>query len=217
MSKERTALLQLFKTTSKDAVSCAVLETHRKLALHEPKISEIAEYRKACGGRAQDVENIVTQRCIESLLFLRTKPLKPGQLPVNRRDFQKEIELMLWNNVSPKDKEHQKKFDKLVLSFSRLFALYYVDENDRQLMEADGRLNALVPKLAEHLMAELELCMEARFTNPSNNLCKVSIFDIQEKLEMLQSHSDENVRKYAKTIISKALAAGTLEMEKFFE
>ncbi|MBI4738874.1 hypothetical protein HY772_04900, partial [Candidatus Woesearchaeota archaeon] len=106
----------------------------------------------------------------------------------------------------------KKEYEKLALSFSRLFALYYYDEKDRQPMKLEGRLETLLPYLARHLLAEVELCVEFRFTSPSKNLSKTSVFDIQKKLEMLEGHAEAAVRENARTILCAALNKGNLEL-----
>ena len=199
-------MLATLRAASGDETALAAKEAHYELRFHTPVIDEIGTYRKNEGAvMAQAV-----QKCAESLLYLRTKPLKRGLLKTQRRDFQEEVEMRLCDSVRLKDGKHRKEFGKLALSFSRLFALYYVDENERQPKKLEGRLEKVLPSLAEHLLAELELCIEARFTNPSNNLCKVSVFDIQEKLDMLESHADEVVRRNAPTIVCAALNFGNL-------
>jgi len=206
----KTTFLSVLAAAGRDETARITRQVHMRLRLHEPTIEEIAGYRKAIS--PGHLEALIIQKCAESLLYLRTKPLKPGQLKAERRDFQKEVESALCRNASLKDKRHQKEFEMLALSFSRLFALYYVDEEGRQPYRVEGRLETLLPHLAQHLLAEMELCMEARFTNAKNNLCKVSVFDIQDKLDMLELHAEAVVRDNAKTIIYAALNKGNLEL-----
>lgn len=93
----------------------------------------------------------------------------------------------------------KKEYEKLALSFSRLFALYYYDERDRPPSKLEGRLERLLPYLARHLLAEVELCVEARFISPFKNLSKISVFDVQKKLETLEGHAEAVVRENART------------------
>ena len=207
LPEARASLLSAWRAASCDQTARAAIEAHRELKLHIPIVEEVGAYRKS-GGTVMDQAALM---CAESLLFLRTKPLIRGSLKTDRRDFQKGVEARINSSVSPKNEEYRKEFGKLALSFSRLFALYYVDEHERQPDGIGGRLEMALPVLAKHLLSELELCMEERFVRPANNLCKASVFEIRAKLDALEKHADAVVKDNAKTIVHAALVRGNLE------
>ena len=207
LPEARASLLSAWRAASCDQTARAAIEAHRELKLHIPIVEEVGAYRKS-GGTVMDQAALM---CAESLLFLRTKPLIRGSLKTDRRDFQKGVEARINSSVSPKNEEYRKEFGKLALSFSRLFALYYVDEHERQPDGIGGRLEMALPVLAKHLLSELELCMEERFVRPANNLCKASVFEIRAKLDALEKHADAVVKDNAKTIVHATLVRGNLE------
>ncbi len=207
MDDAKPGFLALLKAACNDRTVKIAREAHKTLRLPEPTIEEIAGYR---GSVSQDIEMLAAQKYVDALLNIRTKPLKGGALKANRRLFQEEVLTALELAVSIEDKKIKKEYEKLALSFSRLFALYYYDENDKQPSKLGGRLEMLIPYLAEHLLAEVELCVEARFTLPSRNLSKVSVFDMQEKLEMLEGHSNARVRELKRSIMSELFSIGNL-------
>ncbi len=200
--QSRSTFTKTLRAAFEDRTASAAMTAHRELGLHAPSVEEIASYRKCGPVMAQAMA-----RSAESLLYLRTKQLKGAPLKKSRRAFQREVEAALCGSAGPERKE----FAKLALSFSRLFALYYVDEHGRQPDRIEGRLESALPILARHLRAELEMCKEARFANPARNLCKVSVFDMQAKLDALENHPDEVVRNNAKTITTVALSYGDLD------
>jgi hypothetical protein len=183
-------------------------QAHAGFRIREPTIEEIARYAKC-----NDVDRAVASRCTETLLSsLRTKPLKRGIQKQEVAGFQKAVFSVLESSVRPEAGRVANKFRGVALSISRLIAFYYVDADDKRSLTIDERLKAVLPYLAEHLLAETELCLGAKFTSPQINLSKVSVFDIQEKLEMLQAHQDEVVRRNARNILSAALRNGNLAL-----
>ncbi len=209
MITNRHALVVTLNVLLENRTTKKAIEVHSRLRLLPPTVEDITRYNKI--GRIDD--STAAQKFVESMLDLRTKPLpKGGPMRENRRQFQEDVLTCLIDSVEPKDEENKKKYEKLALSFSRLFAYYYRDENDCQPAKLEGRLERLLPFLAQHLLAEVELCIEAKFTSPNENLSKVSVFDIQAKLDMLTAHADEVVRDNAKTIVRAALNRGNLEL-----
>ena len=201
----RAQFLRFLKATTSDETARKAKEAHARFSLHPPTIEELASYR-----RSSDIEAAVADRCVESLLSIRTRPLKCGQLKQERQKFQKEVLSVLLSSAYSDDKTVAKEYEALCLSISRLIALYYVDAHGRQPHEVEGRLALVLPHLAGHLLAETELCLEARFTAPRKNLSKVSVFDIQQKLGMLEAHEDDVVRENARNIVCAALNKGNL-------
>ena len=196
-----------------DAVTnsaAGIAKAHKNLRLPEPTIEDILKYQKA--GRNAPMESVAAQKYVNSLLDVRERPL-PKSIKQERQDFADDILARMQEAVHiEEDKKTKKEFDGVAKSISRLISIYYM-ENEKLLKELDGtRLQTLLSYLAQHLLAEVELCIEARFTVPRKNLSKVSVFDIQEKLEMLQRHEDEVVRDNAKTIVYAALHKGNLSL-----
>ncbi len=206
LATARASLVTALHAASGDRHAQSAMRAHRVLRLHEPAVEEVAAYRKS-GGRAN-----ARLICAESLLRLRGKPIAKGGLEAGRAFFADEVKRMLCDGVKAKDAGHWERFDELALSFSRLIAVHYRDGRGRQPERVDRELRTTLPHLAGHLMAELELHMEAKFARPANNLCKVSVFDIQTKLGTLESHADKVVRDHARTIVYAALHAGNLEL-----
>ena len=209
MDGTRGRLLPVLRLASQDKTAKAARKAHKELRLPEPTVEEIAGYRRSV---SPDLEMLAAQRYVDSLLDIRTKPLMPGQLRKGRRRFQQQVLNAIELSVHTDDKKVKKEFEKLAMSFSRLFALYYYDEKDRQPSRLEGRLQKLLPYLAKHLLAETELCIEARFSSPFKNLSKISVFDIQQKLEMLEGHDEAVVKENARTIVCAALVRGNLEL-----
>ena len=204
----REGLLGVLANAASDRLNQRAAEAHRKLKLPEPTIEDIARYRKS---GYPDIELLAVQRYVDSLLDVRTKPLPTGGLKQPVRDLQEEILFVLKSSINPSGRI-KTEYDKLALSFSRLIAVYYRHENDHRPKKLEGRLNEILPYLARHLLVEVQLCIVELFGQPFRNLSKVSIFDIQNKLDMLQVHSEVVVRENARTIVNAALRRGNLEL-----
>ncbi len=204
LPEARASLLSTFRAASEDNTARSAIRAHRLRRLHEPTVEEIGAYRKS-GGKAN-----IYQVCAESLLRLRGMPMAKGK--IERALFAEEVERLLCNSAETKDTEHKERFGELAHSFSRLIAVHYEDEYGRQPGRLDGELKMILPYLAKHLMAELELCMEARFARPASNLCKVSFFDIQAKLDMLGSHPERIVKANDRSIIDAAMNGVNLRL-----
>jgi hypothetical protein len=157
------------------------------------------------------VESLAAQKYVDTLLGIRRKHLRKGWLPKRRIEFQKDVLASLLGSVRPETKREEKEFGTLAMSFSRLFALYYADENGKAPSHPKGRLAAHLPHLAQHLLAEIRLCTDARFIRPSTNLAKVSVFDIQDKLDELQKHPEKAIANNASTIVCTALNRSDLK------
>jgi len=197
------SLIAAMRAASNDRSAQIAISAHRELRMHEPTIEEIASYRK----NDSPIIRQAVQKSVESLLSLRSNTLVSGPLLKERRGFQEDVEKRLNRSVKPK-KRLMEEYAALAHRFSRLLAAYYVDEECRQPDKIQGRLSRTLPYLAGHLLAELELCLESRFVNLPKSLCKVSVFDIQEKLDVLEHHPDKVVRRNARTIICVALNNG---------
>ena len=198
----RKTLLATLHAASSDRHAQSAIRAHRVLKLREPTLEEIGAYRKS-NGKAN-----IYRVCAESLLSLRGKKRPKGC--IRRAVFGKEVERLLLGSAKAKDAEHGKMFGELACSFSRLIAVHYEDGNGRQPERVDRELGMVLPHLAGHLMAELELAMEAGFPRAANSLCKASVFDIQAKLDMLEDHPEEIVNANARSILCAALNVGNL-------
>jgi hypothetical protein len=203
--KARQELLGCLSRLAQGETARKAQEAHARFHIHEPTIEEIARYAKC-----SSVESAVTERCVESILAFRTSPLGMGPQRQEVAEFQKAILGLL--ETGPQEGRVACEYGKLAISISRLIARSYADGCGKRSLKVDGRLEAALPHLAAHLLAETGLYLEAKFARPHINLSKVSVFDIQEKLEMLRSHKDAVVRDHARSIIFGVLKRGDLAL-----
>ncbi len=205
----RINLIVAMREAASDRIARAALSAHRRLRLHEPSVDEIAGYRN---GRSRlSIRAQAGIKSAEALLSLRNNALTFGPLKKERRAFQNECERLLRQSVEP-DMKIRKEYGDLAKRFSRLLATHYVDGNGMRPEKIDVRLTQALPALAGHLLAELEIGKEARFVNLSKSLCKFSVFDIDEKLDVLLHHPHKVVRDNARTIIYVGLNNGDFSL-----
>ncbi len=202
----RTSLLATLRTASGDRAALAAKGAHRWLRLHEPTVEEASAYRRNGGS----VMAQAALKSAESLMRLRGKLMPRGTLETSRADFQEKVKARLCGSVSLKGERQSKEFDEIASNFSRLVAVYYVDGKGMQPDRIGESLEMILPRLASHLLAELELCMEAKFAKPAKIVCKFSVFEISAKLQALRNHADKVVKANVKTIINAAVHCGNL-------
>ncbi len=204
----RGKLISLLSIANSPAATKAT-EAHRKLLLPDPTIEEVIRYSKA---PTNDYESLAAARFVESILDVRERPLPNGPLKANLQNFAYNVLSEMKLHVSFDSKKVEKEFLGVAKSISRLIALYYFEDGIQPEQLNDTRLVRMLPHLTRHLLAETELCVEAKFTLPKRNLSKVSVFDIFEKLSELEEHENGVVRDNARTIVYAALSRGNLEL-----